>query len=107
MGVTAKVTVKASTVRGNTLAVTVVVPPSSLIESLDSDSVSFGASSFSTMVTVLAAPKSPPPRAPATVSCSFVVPSKKSSSTAVISVVISETPVPTPAGSVSSVASIL
>ena len=53
---------KASTVSGNTLAVTVVVPvvvpvvvsPSSLIESSDSDSVSFGGSSFETMLTVLA-----------------------------------------------------
>ena len=34
------------------------------------DSVSFGASSFSRIVTVRVAPKSVPPREPATVSCS-------------------------------------
>ena len=97
---TAKLTVKASTVRGETPAVTVVEPPSSLIEPSASVSVSFGASSFSRIVTVRVAPKGALPRVPATVSCSSAVPSKKSSSTAVISVVISETAEPAPAGSV-------
>ena len=102
-----KVTVKASTVRGATLAVTVVEPPSSEIESSLNVSVSFGGISFSVMVMMRAAPKSVPPREPVTVSRSLLVPSKKSSSSAVTVVVISAAAVPTPAGSVRVVAPML
>ena len=94
------VTVKASTVRGATLAVTVVEPPSSEIEPSVNVRVSFGASSSSMMVMVRAVPKSVPPREPVMESRSLAVPSKKSSSTAVTVAVTDDATLPTPAGRV-------
>ena len=83
--------------RGATLAVTVVEPPFSEIESSVNVRVSFGASSFSMMVMVRVAPKSAPPREPAMESCLLAAPPKRSSSTAVTVAVTDDATLPTPA----------